>query len=118
MPPPVRCTNRPAPSTPSATASCTVTSSAPSLRAWSLARLGVPFDVEPPRGNAIASQEVANVMRLLGEAMSDHAHPARLERGAGLPRGQQILDHRVEMLLGRIPRLQQVVVERDLVDRL
>ncbi len=42
---------------------------------------------------------------------------AGLERGAGLPRRQQILDHREQLFLGRVPRLQQVVVERDLVDR-
>ena len=50
--------------------------------------------------------------------MADHAHPARLERRAGLPRRQQILDDGKQLLLGRVPRLQQVVVERHLVDRL
>ena len=50
--------------------------------------------------------------------MADHAHAAGLERGARLPRRQQILDDGEQLLLGRVPRLQQVVVERDLVDRL
>jgi hypothetical protein len=50
--------------------------------------------------------------------MADDAHAAGLQRGAGLPRGQQVLDDRVELLLGRVPRLEQVVVQRDLVDRL
>ena len=49
--------------------------------------------------------------------MADDAQPARLERRARLPGRQQVLEHREEPLLGRIPRLQQVVVERDLVDR-
>ena len=52
------------------------------------------------------------------EAVADHAHAAGLERRAGLPRRQQVLDDRVELLLGRVPRLEQVVVELDLVDRL
>ena len=49
--------------------------------------------------------------------MADHAHAARLERRAGLPGRQQVLDHREELLLGRVPGLEQVVVERHLVDR-
>ena len=50
--------------------------------------------------------------------MPDHADTARLERGAGLPGREQILDHREQLLLRRVPRLQQVVIERHLVDRL
>ena len=49
--------------------------------------------------------------------MADDAHAAGFERRAGLPGRQQVLDDRVELLLGRVPRLEQVVVERDLVDR-
>jgi hypothetical protein len=36
----------------------------------------------------------------------------------GAPQLEQLVDHRVELLLGRLPRLQQVVVEVDHVDRL
>ena len=50
--------------------------------------------------------------------MPDHPHAAGLKRRAGLPGGEQVLDHREQLLLGRVPRLQQVVVERDLVDGL
>jgi hypothetical protein len=49
--------------------------------------------------------------------MPNQPHPAGGEGGAGLPRGQQILDDREQLLLGRIPRLEQVVVKGDLVDR-
>ena len=49
--------------------------------------------------------------------MPDHAHAAGLERGARLPCRQQVLDDRNELLLGRVPGLQQVVVEGHLVDR-
>ena len=82
-----------------------------------LARLGVALDVQPAGRHAVAGEEVAQVVGVLGEAVADDPHPAGLERGAGLPRRQQVLDDREELLLGRIPRLQQVVVERDLVDR-
>ena len=34
-----------------------------------------------------------------------------------LPVGQQVVEHRVQPLLRRVPRLQEVVVERDVVDR-
>ena len=49
--------------------------------------------------------------------MADDPHAAGLERRARLPRRQQVLDDREELLLGRVPRLEQVVVQRDLVDR-
>jgi hypothetical protein len=50
--------------------------------------------------------------------VTDQPHAARLERGSRLPARKQILDDREQLLLGWIPGLQQVVVERDLVDRL
>ncbi len=49
--------------------------------------------------------------------MADHAHAAGFERRARLPGREQVLDDREQLLLGRVPRLEQVVVERDLVDR-
>ena len=68
-------------------------------------------------GHAVAGEEVAQVVRVAREAVADDAHAAGLERRARLPRRQQVLDDRVQLLLGRVPRLEQVVVERDLVDR-
>ena len=82
-----------------------------------LARLAVALDVEPARRHAVAREKVAQVVRVLREAVADDAHAAGLERRAGLPRRQQVLDDRKQLLLGRIPRLEQVVVQRDLVDR-
>ena len=43
--------------------------------------------------------------------------PPASSAAPGLPGGQQVLDHRVELLLRRVPGLEQVVVERDVVDR-
>ena len=83
-----------------------------------LARLAVALHVEPAHRHAVAGEEVAQVVRVAAEAVPDHAHATGLERGARLPRRQQVLDHGVELLLGRVPRLEQVVVEVDLVDRL
>ena len=82
-----------------------------------LLRLAVALDVEPPHRDAVAGQEVAQVVRVAREAVADDAH-AGLERRVRRPGRQQVLDHRVELLLGRVPRLEQVVVEVDLVDRL
>ena len=83
-----------------------------------LTRLGVALDVQPASRYAIASQEIAHVVSLLGEPVSDHAYAARLERSPGLPGREQILEDREQLFLGRVPRLEQVVVQRDLVDRL
>ena len=83
-----------------------------------LARLAVALDVEPARRHAVAREEVAQLVRVAAEAVPDEPHAARLDRGAGLPGRQEVLDDREQLLLRRVPRLQQVVVERDLVDRL
>ena len=83
-----------------------------------LARLGVALDVQPAHRHAVAGQEVAQVVRVAAEAVADHAHAAGLQRRARLPRRQQVLDDRVQLLLGRVPGLEQVVVEVDLVDGL
>ena len=50
-------------------------------------------------------------------AVADHPHRPRPAAGAGLPVAEQVVEHRVEPLLRRVPRLEQVVVEPDLVDR-
>ncbi len=85
--------------------------------AQQLARLAVALDVQPARRHAVAGEEVAQVVRVLREAVPDDAHAARLERRPRLPGRQEILDDREELLLGRVPRLEEVVVQRDLVDR-
>ena len=82
-----------------------------------LARLAVALHVEPGHRDSVAGEEVAHVVGVAREAMADDPHSARLERSARLPGGEQVLDHRVELLLGRVPGLEQVVVERDVVDR-
>lgn len=82
-----------------------------------LARLAVTLDVQPARGHAVARQEVAQLVRILGEAMPDDAHAAGLERCTGLPCGQKIFHNREQLLLRGVPRLEQVVVQRDVVDR-
>jgi len=46
----------------------------------------------------------------------DDAHAAGMQRRARLPRRQQVLDDCKQPLLGPVPRLEQVVVQRDLVD--
>jgi hypothetical protein len=83
-----------------------------------LARLAVALDVEPACRHAVARKEVAQLVRVAAEAVPDEPHAAGLDRRARLPCRQQVLDDGEQLLLGRIPRLQQVVVERDLVDRL
>jgi hypothetical protein len=81
-----------------------------------LARLAVALHVHPARRDTIARQEVTQLVAVPGEAVADDPHPARLERGSGLPGVEEILHDRIELLLGRVPRLEQVVVERHVVD--
>ena len=79
-------------------------------------RLGVPLDVEPAIRNEIARQEILDRVRSRRPLVSDQAQARRLRQGLGLPRVEQIVDHREEAFLGRIPWLRQVVIEMRLVD--
>ena len=82
-------------------------------------RLVVPLDVEPAVGHVVAGQERLDLVAALGPAVPDDAHARAVSsRWASPPVAQQVVDDRVEPLLGRVPRLEQVVVEPDVVDRL
>ena len=83
-----------------------------------LPRLRVALDVKPPGRDEVAREEVAQLVGGAREAVADQAHPARFERGAGLPRAHEVSDDREQLLLGWVPGLEQVIVEVDLVDRL
>ncbi len=49
--------------------------------------------------------------------MADHPQAAEGRVVGGVPVGEQVVQHRVEVLLRRIPGLQQVMVDPDRVDR-
>src|SRR4029079_9270233 len=75
-------------------------------------------DVEPAITNEIARQEVLERMRSRRPLVSDQSESLRFGQMLGLPSVEEIVDHREEMFLGRIPRLRQIVIEMRLVDGL
>lgn len=80
--------------------------------------LFVALDVVPPVRHVISGQERLDVVTAVGPPVTDHAH-VRCVVGVGLPPVvEQAIDDGVQPFLGRIPRLEQVVVEADVVDRL
>jgi hypothetical protein len=74
--------------------------------------------VEPPVGHVAARQKVAQGVRQRRPAVPEQpdALEGRAERR--LPVVQQVVKNRVEVFFGRVPGLEQVVVDRDLVDGL
>ncbi len=71
----------------------------------------------PPVRHEVAREEVADVVRRRRPRVADHLdveHRRVAQRAPGLEHG---VDDGVELLLGRVPRLQQVVVDVDDVDR-
>ena len=85
---------------------------------------GLLVDLEPAVGDLVVREQVAHALRLRGEVVPDDAHCVAVGLCAGcdgLDRGppvfEQVVEHGVETLLGRVPRLHQVVVEADLIDR-
>ncbi len=77
---------------------------------------GVPLEIDPSVGNAVAGEEVLHLVRGPGPERAGDAEPFVGHRRLGLPLLEQIVEHREEVILGRIPRLHQVVVEADFVD--
>ena len=74
------------------------------------------FDVEPLVGDLVAPEEVLKLMRGRRPAVAHDAHPLEWRPKRGQPVVQQVVEDRVEALLRRVPRLEQVVVDLDIVD--
>jgi len=82
------------------------------------AALGVALDVIPPVRHVVTGQEHLDVVAAIGPPVPDHPHIGGMVRVGPPPVVKQVIDDRVQPLLGRIPRLEQVVVQADVVDRL
>ena len=82
------------------------------------ARVRIALDVEPAIGNEIAGEEVLDGVRARRPLVADQPQSLRLGEVLGLPPVEQIVDHREEAFLGRIPGLREVVIEVGDVDRL
>ena len=80
--------------------------------------LGIALDVVPAVGHMVARQKHLDVVAAVGPPVPDHSDVRREVPVGLLPVAEQIVDHGVQQFLGRVPRLEQVVVEPDVVDRL
>jgi hypothetical protein len=72
---------------------------------------------EGTEGVLVAGQELTHFPGPLVPAMPDHLGVRNGAVTGGVPGLEEPVDHRVQLLLGRVPRLEQVVVEVDDVDR-
>ena len=73
--------------------------------------------IEPGVRHLVARQEVADRVAARRPSAAQQPQPLECRTVAGDPVREQVVDDRVQLLLGRVPRLQQVLVELDLVDR-
>ena len=67
-------------------------------------------------GHLVAGQEIADLERPRRPPVADHPGLGRGGDRAGAPSLEERVEHRVQLLLRRIPRLEQVVVQVDDVD--
>ena len=81
-------------------------------------RLLVLIDIEPHVGNVVASEKRLDLVAAVGPSVADDPNAPFGIGMSAAPRGQEILEDRVQAVLGRVPRLQQVVMEAQVVDRL
>ena len=83
----------------------------------SRAGLLVALEVDPGVGDVVAREEHLHVVAAVAPQVPDDPHH-RAGVGVVLAPGlEQVVDDRVERALGRLPRLEHVVVEADVVDR-
>ena len=80
-------------------------------------RLGIALDVVPAVGDVVARQEGLDLVAAVRPAVPDDPHVRGVVRMLLPPVAEQVVEHGVEPLLRWVPRLQQVVVEADVVDR-
>ena len=85
------------------------------------ARPLVRLHLEPAIRHLAVREQVADALRVLRPAVADDRHALVVGRGPPgalrrSPVGEQVVEHGIEPLLRRMPRLHQVVVDADLVD--
>ncbi len=76
------------------------------------------LDIQPLIRNPVARQKFAQIIRLRRPPAAQHAQPFERRRVLREPVVQQFVDDRIQILFRRIPRLQQVMMQLDFVDRL
>src|SRR5947207_5733445 len=74
------------------------------------------LDINPLIRDAVASQEILDLVGEWRPSVPDHADPLEWWIERGLPVVKQVVEHGVKILVGWIPRLHKVVIELDLVD--
>ena len=77
----------------------------------------VRLDLEPAVGHVVVGEEGLHLHGPLGPPVPDDTHLGVAVGVVVGPVAEQLVEHGVEPVLGRVPRLHQVVVERDVVDR-
>jgi hypothetical protein len=80
--------------------------------------LGVALDVVPAVGHIVAGQKHLDIVAVLRPSMPDHSHVRGLVPVGLPPVAEQVVNDGVQPFRWRIPRLEQVVVKADVVDRL
>jgi hypothetical protein len=78
----------------------------------------VALHVEPAVRHVVAGEEGLHLVRALRPPVAEDADLRRLGWVRVRPVVEEAVDHRVEPLLLRVPGLEHVVVEGDVVDRL
>ena len=69
-------------------------------------RIGVPFELEPLERDLVASEEVLHLMGRGRPTVAHHPSSLlRLKTVLHFPVFQQVIEYRVKLLLGRVPRL-------------
>jgi hypothetical protein len=80
-------------------------------------RVVARFGVHPPEGDEVAAEEVAQGVRVRVPPRAEHRHAVVRRPVGGAPVGEQVVEVRVQVLVGRVPGLREVVVDAHLVDR-
>ena len=78
----------------------------------------VGLGVEPHVGHLVARQVVTDVVAARRPPAGEQPQPLEGRSEVGDPVGEEVVEHRVELLFRRVPGLEDVLVEANGVDRL
>ena len=82
-----------------------------------LGSLRIRGEIHPLVWNLVSGEKIPCDVGLLRPAVADDADSLELRRMSGHPVVQHVVEHGEQALLWRIPRLDQIVIEADLIDR-
>src|SRR4029077_7464982 len=85
-------------------------------KAFGLRIVGRRLDINPLIRDVITRKKVSQLVRSRRPSCAEHANSLKCRMVGGLPVVEQVVQLRIQMVRGRIPRLQEKIIDAGLID--